>query len=45
MEKSFETFKDYILTKAKEKDACSSEFTKAENSTNYSQLLEIIELD
>ena len=42
MEKSFETFKDYILTKAKEKDACSSEFTKAENSTNYSQLLEII---
>ena len=40
--KTFETFKDYIVTKAKELNACEEQFEKAYKAENYQELLKVI---
>jgi hypothetical protein len=40
--KTFETFKNYIVTKAKELNACEEQFKKAYKSENYQELLKVI---
>ena len=39
---TFETFKNEIISRAKDANACKSEFTRALNSENFEQLTKVI---
>lgn len=42
MKKTFENFKNYILEKAEEHDACNKEYIRAKTANNFEELLAII---